>query len=237
MTNRLTDRDVKEGFWRYRPEEGFPPTSIREPEEYGGLPTLNIVCTQTNLPARDQAKLVRRWCDFLPTISGLEFLWFHSQVSQELFDAACSVPNLKGLWIKWSRIKSIERVTNLTNLTFLHIGSSPQLASIEPLRLLRNLLWLELENIKRVSDLTVIGDLQQLQGLAIQGSMWTPQVVDSLAPLARLRALRYLALPNLKTRDKTLSPLFSLTSLEQFRAAQWWSAEEMRQLRSANHKL
>ena len=237
MPRILTDRDVKEGFWHHRPEEGFPPKSIRDPEEYDGLPMLNVVCTQTNLPPREQAKLVRRWCDFLPTISALEFLWFHSKVSQELFDAACSVPHLKGLWIKWSSIKSIGSMVNCTNLTFLHLGSSPQLTSIEHLSRLRNLIWLELENIKRVSDLTVIGELRQLQGLVIEGSMWTTQVVESLAPLARLQGLRFLALPNLKAKDKTLSPLFSLSSLERFHAAQWWNEEEVRRLRSANPKL
>ena len=96
---------------------------------------------------------------------------------------------------------------------------------------------LELENLKRISDLTAIGELRQLQGLVIEGSMWTTQVVDSLAPLARLSCLRYLALPNLKAKDKTLSPLFSLSSLERFHAAQWWSEEEVSQLRRANPKL
>ena len=94
-----------------------------------------------------------------------------------------------------------------------------------------------LENIKQISDVSVIGELSQLQGLAIEGSMWTTQVVDSLGPLACLRHLRYLALANLKARGKTLKPLFSLSSLERFHAAQWWSEEELSQVRSANAKL
>jgi hypothetical protein len=237
MARALTNRDFKEGFWCYRPEEGFPPTSIQDPEEYDGLPMMNVVCTQTNLPPREQAKLVRHWCKVLPTLAELEFLWFHSKVPQGLFDAACRVPHLQGLWIKWSSIKSIESVLHCANLRFLHLGSSSQLESIEPLRGLESLVWLELENVKRLSDLAAIGELRQLQGLAIEGSMWTTQVVDSLAPLAKLRSLRYLALANLKARDKTLRPLFSLSSLERFHAAQWWSHEEVSQLRSANPKL
>jgi hypothetical protein len=237
MTRVLTDQDVRRGFWYHRPEEGFPPESIRDPEDYSGLPLANVVCTQTNLPPREQAGLIDRWCDFLPTILGLEFLWFNSKVPQKLFDAACMVPRLQGLYIKWSNIKSIDKIIKATNLRFLHLGSSPQLTSIEQLRGLKSLIWLELENIKRVSDLTVVGELQQLQGLAIEGSMWTTLVVDSLAPLARLNCLRYLAIPNLKARDKTLCPLFSLSSLEHFHAARWWSDEEMRKLRKANPKL
>lgn len=234
MARILTDRDVREGFWCDRPDEGFPPASIREPEEYRGLPMASVVCTQTNLPPRHQAKLVKRWCEALPTLAGLEFLWFHSKVPQKLFDAACLAPHLQGLWIKWSSIKGIDSIENCRGLRFLHLGSSPQLTSIEPLRKLKNLMWLELENIRRISDVSVIGELSQLQGLAIEGSMWTTQVVDSLAPLACLRHLRYLALANLKARDKTLKPLLSLSSLERFHAAQWWSEEELSQLRSAN---
>src|SRR5690242_9606115 len=53
------------------------------------------------------------------------------------------------------------------------------------------------------------------------------QIVDSLAPLARLEKLRYLALPNLKARDNTLSPLCSLSTLEQLHVAGWWNTAEL----------
>jgi hypothetical protein len=141
------------------------------------------------------------------------------------------------MYIKWSSIKTIASIADSAKLMFFHLGSSTQLTSIEPLKQVRNLIWLELENFKRVADFTVIGELRQLQGLEISGSMWTTQVVDSLAPLAGLHELRYLAMPNLKAKDKTLSPLFSLSSLEQFRAALWWREEELIQLRRANPKL
>ena len=237
MAYILTDRDIENGFWCYRPDDGFPPGYIQNPEEYDGLPALNVACTQTGLPSHKQANLVKQWCEVLPTLVGLEFLWFNSKVPQNLFDAACMVPGLKGLYIKWSGIKSIVNIVNSRNLKFLHIGSSTQLVSIEPLRELDGLIWLELENIKRVSDLTVIGELRRLQGLQISGSMWTTQIVDSLAPLARLQRLRHLSIPNLKAKDKTLSPLFSLSSLEKLHSALWWSEEEMRLLRKANPKL
>jgi hypothetical protein len=237
MTYALTDRDIKDGFWRHRQGEGFPPGIIQHPDEYDGSPRVNIVCTRTNRPAREQAKSVRRWCDFLATVTELEFLWFSSRVPQEVFDAACTVSNLKGLWVKWSSIKTIGSIAGAPSLMFLHLGSSPQLTSVEPLRRLGNLIWLELENIKRVSDFPVIGELRQLRGLAIEGSMWTTLVVDSLAPLAQLQELRHLSLANLRAKDKTLSPLFSLSSLEHFHAAQWWTKEEVSQLCRANPKL
>ena len=237
MSRVLTDRDYKDGFWYYRPDEGFPPQSIRDPEKYDGLPMANVVCTQTNLPRREQADLVRRWCEVLPTLSGLEFLWFHSKVSQELFDAACMAPNLRGLYVKWSSIKRIDTIARCQHLEFLHLGSSPQLESIEPLTELKGLVWLELQNIKRITDLAPLSELRYLKGLVVEGSMWTTQVVSSLAPIGELRGLRFLGLANLRAKDKTLRPLFSLRLLQQFHSALWWSEDELRQLRSVNPKL
>ncbi len=198
---------------------------------------MNIVCTQTNLPRGEQARLIKQWCEVLPTLERLEFLWFSSKVSQELFDAACRVPHLQGLWMKWSSIKSLDALAEATALRFFHLGSSSQVTSVEPLRGLQNLIWLELENIKLLHELSAIGELQQLQGLAVEGSMWTTHVVDSLAPLANLRALRYLALANLKARDNTLIPLFALSSLETLYLARWWKEAELNQLKAANPRL
>ncbi|HVU09141.1 MAG TPA: hypothetical protein VHG89_11425 [Verrucomicrobiae bacterium] len=237
MQRFITDRDIKDGFWYYRPKECFPPSSIRNPADYIGLPTVSIACTQTGLPAHQQTKLVKEWCKILPTCRGLKFVWFQTQLPQNLFDAACQIPDLEGLWIKWSSVKEITNIVKLTNLKFLRVGSSPQILKIDSLKNLKNLVWLELENIKKVSNLTVIGEMTQLQGLELGGSMWSRQIVDSLAPLANLKSLRYLSLPNLKAKDKTLSHLFTLSSLEQFNAAIWWDKNEIKQLRMRNPKL
>lgn len=56
------------------------------------------------------------------------------------------------------------------------------------------------------------------------------------ARLARLRCLRHLALRNLRARDKTLRPLFSLSSLERCNIA-GGVEEDVTQLRRANPKL
>ena len=237
MLRVLTDYDVEKGFWCVKPHENFPPTVTPVPEEYDGGPLLNVVCTQTHLPAHKQSKLVARWCEALPTLERLQLIWLNSKVPQSLFDAACRVPHLDGLSVKWSSVKCIDRIAECQNLRFLHLGSSTQLTSLEPLSALTNLIWLELENIKRVSDMTVVAKLPQLQGLSLSGSMWATWAVDSLTPLRELRSLRHLALPNLKAKDNTLRPLFHLRSLEQFRAAKWWSKEEVDQLRRANPKL
>jgi hypothetical protein len=237
MTSLPSELATIHEFSAYRPDEGSPLQIIRTPDEYHGSPTATISCTQTNAPACEQAKNVKLWCEVLPGLAELRFLWIRCHVPQKLFDAACRVPHLQGLFVKWSGVKDIDSIVHCEHITFFHLGSSAKLTSIEPLKELKNLVWLELENIKRISDLTVIGQLRQLLGLEISGSMWNTQVVDTLAPLAQLQGLRYLSLPNLKAKDKTLSPLFSLSSLEQFHAAKWWKEEDVRQLRSANPKL
>ena len=157
-----------EGFWYRRPEDQWPPESVRSPDEFEGGARLNVVCTQTELPSSAQRKLVRSWCDVLPTLKGVEYLWFHSRVPQALFDAACAVPNLKGLYVKWSGIKSVASIEKAACLRSLHIGSSAGLQSIDPLARMIGLRWLGLENIKRVSCLEPLASLTRLKGLGLR---------------------------------------------------------------------
>src|SRR5689334_775216 len=112
-------------FWYYRPDDGFPPSTIRSPEQYDGSECVSIACTQTALPAKAQKNLVRRWCETLPGMSAVRFVWFQSKVPQELFEAACRMPRLEGLYVKWSSIASIEPLLEPAGLRYLHLGSSP----------------------------------------------------------------------------------------------------------------
>jgi hypothetical protein len=96
---------------------------------------------------------------------------------------------------------------------------------------------LEIENFKRIRELDPIGDLTQLEGLAIEGSTWTTQVVESLEPLARLRNLKYLFLSNLRSQDNSLAPLRELDSLVHLRTAFWWPEGEFNELRVSLPRL
>lgn len=226
MAHEFTERDIRKGFWYYRPDEHFPPMAVTRPEEYDGSPRLNVACTQTSLGSHAQRKLVDHWCQFLPTCRNLEFLWFSSKVPADLFEAACRVPRLRGLWIKRSGIQHLDSLTRAVDLRFLHLGSSTQVKTIQPLGLLKRLEWLEVENFKKIHDISDVGKLHNLQGLAIEGSMWGTQVVEALEPLSRLRQLRHLSIANLRARDKTLAPLFDLPQLQHFHSALWWDEKE-----------
>jgi len=92
-------------YWYHRPLRNFPPTIIRYSSEYDGGDRLCLVCAQTDIPAKKQRELVCEWCDLLPSLTEVRTLWFQSKVTQELFEAACGIKKLEGLYIKWSDIK------------------------------------------------------------------------------------------------------------------------------------
>ena len=102
----------------------------------------------------------------LPTLTNVKTLWFQSRTSQEMFEAACAVPNLEGLYIKWGALTDMTPVTQAQGLKALHIGGSPSMQHLEALTGLPKLQWLELENIKALADPAFVGQLTRLRGRA-----------------------------------------------------------------------
>jgi hypothetical protein len=218
-------------FWYHRPHLNFPPRSIRHFSDYDGSDRLCLACTQTNLPPREQKELVRSWCEHLPKMARVRFLWFQSRVTQELFDAACMMPGLEGLYIKWSGVTSAASISNLSQLKYLHIGSSPSLAPLEALGGLP-LTWLELHNIKASADLSFLGGLPELKGLAVTGDMNSIKTItlDTLAPLRALKKLEWLQLATVKVQDGSLSPIADLPSLRYLHLSNRFPLKEFAQL-------
>lgn len=62
-------------------------------------------------------------------------------------------------------------------------------ASIDPLAAMHGLRWLGLENIGKIDDLDPIRGLVALEGLSVDGSLWTTQRVRTLEPIGRLTGL------------------------------------------------
>lgn len=213
------------------------PDPIETPAEHRGGEQLAVACTQTDLPDREQRELVARWCELLPTMESVTHLWLASRVPQRLFDAACRMPGLEGLWIKWSGVKSVESLRESRRLRAFHLGSSASLESIDVLGEMTSLRWLGLENVKRIRSLEPLSSLTGLEGLAVEGGLDSTQHVDTLEPVGRLASLKYLSIANLKSDDGTLAPLFSLTNLDRFDAARWWDADELAEVRRNNPGL
>lgn len=232
-----SEDEIKNGFWNHHRKKSFPPKAITYPDEYLGDNNLNIVCTQLSVGSYQQRKLVNTWCQLIPKLKNVRYLWFSSKVNQALFDAACENQEIEGLYIKWSGIKDLSSLSNLRNIKYLHIGSSASVESINIFADMGQLLVLEIENFKRIRDLAPLRSLQQLEGLGVEGSTWTTQIVESLTPLCELANLRYLFLINLRTLDETLAPLAQIKTLMHIRTSYWWPKSEFKLLREHLHEL
>lgn len=199
--------------WIRRARDGLEPRAIRSPGQWAGGDALAIACTQTELPAREQQALVRAWCEVLPTLTGLRRLWFTSRVPQELFDAACRIPGLQGLWLKWNGLQSIDAAAGHAALAELHLGSSASLTSLEPLRQLPALRWFQVDGTRKVATLEPLRGLDRLEGLGFTGGDGKGLEVPSFEPLAGLTGLRWLHLGAVRPADGSLRPLGGLTGL------------------------
>jgi hypothetical protein len=222
-------------YWYHRPE--FPPSPIRHTAAYDGAARLCLACTQTELSPREQRELVREWCALLPTLNSVRTLWLVSQVPQTLFDAACQMPALEGLFVKWSRIVTLDALGESRKLKYLHLGNSTRVGSLDPIGACPQLQWLDLQNIKLVPRLDAIAELTGLEGLTLEGAIDTTWHIDSVAPLAGMTNLRYLSLVNTRARDPSFAKLSGLRRLERLIVPQWWDRIEVERLRAWNLQL
>ena len=200
-------------YWGEWVKSGREPRTVRHPADYTGGDTLSIVCTQLDLPAKAQRQLVHDWCEALPRLTGLRTLWFHSRVPQDLFDAACAVPGLEGLWIKWSGVRSLDAVSAARSLRYLHIGQSGGIESTAPLSALDTLAWLQIGGTAKCPTLDFVAPLTQLRGFGFVGGDGKPLLVPTLEPLAAHTRLEWLHLGAIKVSDGSLSPLGDLQGL------------------------
>lgn len=190
------------------------PDTIMRPDEYPGGASLAVFCTQTALSATEQRRLVDDWCTVLPTLDAVTHVWFHSKVPQRLFDAACRMPKLSGLWIKWSAIEDLEALAGTKHLRAMHLGSSTRIRSIAPLASVAKLECLTLENLKLICDLSPLALLPRLRELGAQGAFPdTAWEVESIAPIGELTSLQSLTMGMLRPKNASLRPLAGLKNL------------------------
>jgi hypothetical protein len=181
------------------------------------------------LPAKAQKQLVADWCALLPTLRDVRVLWFYSRVPQALFEAACRMPQLEGLYIKWSGITNLEPLGQLQALRHLHLGSSPSAAPLEVLGELPALVSVRLHNIRAASDLGFLAALPQLRALTLTGDTHGPKPlkIQTLSPLGALQQLEYLCLAAIRVADGSLAPLQQLKALRQLDLANQFTLAEV----------
>lgn len=199
--------------WNRLAQGGRQPRSIRSPDQWAGGETLSVACTQTELPAREQRALVQAWCEVLPTLTGLKTLWFTSRVPQDLFDAACRIPGLEGLWLKWNGLRSIAAAEGHATLKQLHLGESASLESLDAPHRMPALRWFQVDGVRKLATLEPLRGLEGLEGLGFTGGDGKGLEVPSFEPLSALTGLRWLHLGAVRPADGSLRPLGGLTGL------------------------
>ncbi len=221
-----------DSYWYHRPQIGFPPKAIRDPGDYDGGERLSLSITQTDLTAAKQKALVREWCTRLPTLAGVRTLWFHSKVTQEMFAAACAMPALEGLYIKWSGIVSLAPLRNLPTLRYFHLGGAPSAGDLDALSSLPQLVDLEISNVRAAGDLRFLEGMTGLRALSLSGDSNSIKAlkIASLAPLAELRGLERLNLSTVQLEDESLAPLAALPNLKYLGLANTFPTEEFARL-------
>lgn len=211
----ITEKQIEHGFWFWDKANDFPPESITYPSEYNGQTKVNIACTQLlELSAIEQNKLIKEWIDFLPTCQEIEMLWFTTNTTQKLFDSVCKLKNLIGLNIKWSNIKSLDKIVALEKIKYLSIGSSSQIESILPISTLKKLEVLRIENFKKISDFSSMSALINLKFFSIEGGMYTKQKVDTFEPFSKLTNLIYFSAVMISCVNKGIDPILKLKNLK-----------------------
>ncbi|MEO6613549.1 MAG: hypothetical protein ABIT05_16250 [Chitinophagaceae bacterium] len=226
----LTEEQILKSTWWA--DKNWPEKSITEIEQYQPASYLRLFITQQSLTAGAQKRLIDSWCKLLPTLSELNYLWFPSRVTQQMFDAACQMPNLEGLYIKWSGIQRLDLLKNNTVLKHFHLGSSSKIESITPLTGLKAIETLELEQLNKITDFSPVFTLHNLLGLGLDGSMWTTQKIDTLRGVENLNQLQYLSLANSKIKDKSFDPLLKLNNLVRFSCSWNYPEEEFDKLKA-----
>ncbi len=219
------------GYWPARQLNGEIPDAIQHPDDYDGEATLNVSCTQTALTRAAQARLVAQWCERLPELP-VRTLVLSSKVPQTLFDAACAMPRLEALSIKWGSYESLAPLAAANGLRALWLGAAPALQDLSPLGRLTGLQQLYIEAPGPV-DLGFLQSLRQLKEFGLSAGRGRRSSTRSLEPLASLDALEMLWLVSIDVEEGGLVPLHGLPALASLRSTSPASSASMVDLRAA----
>lgn len=165
-------------------------------------------------------------------LRALTTLWAWS-VDQSFLDEIGAITSLRTLYMSNVRAEDLTPLQSLPRLERLVIEDATRVADLEWARSLVSVRSFGLENLRRVGSLEPLSALHRLTALGVEGGMWTPMRVDSLAPLSALASVESLFLTNLRVADRSLAPLHGLSRLRVLQCADYFPAGEMRALARA----
>jgi hypothetical protein len=158
---------------------------------------------------------------------------FASCVNQDFLEEISQLPLLESLYIDQTSATSADCLKHCKKLRHLVIVGGTKFSSLSWLSALPPLDTLLLQNFKRVTDLSPVGELTSLRAFGLEGSMWTTQRVDSFRPLTMLPHLEALFLTNCRPTMDGLEPLQQLTQLRHLEIAAFYPDAEFLKLRHA----
>jgi hypothetical protein len=169
--------------------------------------------------------------DRLGATLGLVAVWANP-ASDELIRVLAGLPRLRAVYLTHVKRIDLSPLATSSSLEHILVGWAPALTDLSFLARIPTLRTLYLENVGRL-DLDTLPSLPRLTALHIGGGMWSALKAASLKPLARLSSLAYLTLANVRPMDGSLAPLAGLRQLRELRLPNFFSVEECARLAAA----
>ncbi|MBB6521771.1 leucine-rich repeat domain-containing protein [Pseudoteredinibacter isoporae] len=164
---------------------------------------------------RQESAGMKQWRDKLGLFERLVYFAIEGSVNQNFFESVCQLSQLKRLSIVRSRVKSIEKIQHLSNLTHFNLMGSPGLESFGPLRNLSGLSALSLcGDFKVINSLDCLAELPFLKSLTLSGIETKAKKYQSLSPIMSMCNLKAIMLFNVHFLSQGLTPLAKLKKLE-----------------------
>lgn len=152
------------------------------------------------------------------TLPNLEELTLH-EPTQEQLEAISELRSLKRLRVTHARPRSIEFIESMHGVEELVLEYVSGFADLSPLRGLKRLRALHMENLRRVSNFSGLSGIDSLRYLAVYGTLDWKQPIENFEFLRGLPKLEVLALWQIisKKAFPALLPAVSLRCLKKLR--------------------
>lgn len=177
-----------------------------------------------------------KWQTGLRNFRQLKRLWCYG-VNQEFLDEIADLENLDTLCIEKLTAQDLSPLWKLARLRILVVRGSTSIENLNWVGGLQSLRGLSFESCKKLTDIGPLAQLPDLAAVGIEGGMWTPMRVETLAPLSKISSLEYLFMTNLRVNDGSLKPLHNLSRLKVMLCANFFSKEEFCEMAKARTEV
>jgi hypothetical protein len=204
-------------------ERGQLPKVVTEVSEYVGAERILLSPTQLytdefgrTIPRSRLKKIVDEWCDFFEaSTTSIRYLEITSRAPKRLVSALRGQTQLRGLDIKWGDYDNVSPVAGMPDLWTLNLGGASGLTDITALRSASSLRVLALEDCRRLTDFSPLGDLDTLEELSLTSGFGSASLtVPTIGFVRGMTGLRRL-LVGARVLDEDYSPLLARTDLEE----------------------